>query len=575
MSPAFTSSQLWSRLPLADCSARPPLPPSGCCPLPSPPPPPLAPFPVLSCTGCPRSWMYDDDPEARKISNELFKLLDGDKSGALDPKELRRARTIMLARGDDAQLKEMTTSFSSAADEDGDGKVSKSEWHEFVGSLYAVLGKKQFMSLARYWLSNTGATSARGGASKPTIKKAGVKDARIVAKEKDLDKSKPEKAGLSSAGPLEEEDEDGEGQASNEEELAALKIQSAARGAQARKDVKNVRLEKKRTIEKMDRQTPENHGEPKISNIADAWESLTVKKTGWVTSIQIDELVELFMQLRQTGLDPELATTVPMTNLTPRDNTELEDVSPGEVAHICAVLWQKPALSEDEARKEIAGIKEDCRSPEMLKAQVCHLVESDPPAFKLMRFRRLVELLSALMRVDEVYFSTHIAYQVSKTFEVPKVLSTQILQQCMTEEAAKEWARTVTEGGRKDAEVALLQRPFGLNEFMRFAYKAGFVDSSGQTGIPYADVQQLFTRVHQQVCKLMERRAHALKWRTTTDFTRDETGLVGRHELGILLQELHAIQPMKTRFPSPLHMCVRLLQSAEANPLVNMAVSPQ
>jgi len=513
--------------------------------------------------------MYDDDQEAKKLSNELFKLLDADKSGSLDPKELRRARTIMLARGDD-QVKEMTTGFSTAADEDGDGKVSKNEWHEFTGSLYAVVGKKQFLSLARYWLSNT-------GASKPITKKAASKDLGSLPRVKDSggrggskDLAEQDKAWAALAGAVEEEGEQGDGEGiSTAEQQAAVRIQSAARGAQARKRVSNTKLERKRSTAQVEKQAaPANHGEKKISNIADAWEFLTIKTGMIVSLVQIDELVELFVQLRSTGIDMELAATVPMRNLPARDNAEPEDLSPGEVAHICALLWQKPSLDEDEARTEIAGIKEEFRSPEMLKVQICHLVEKDPPAFKLMRFRRLLQLLSTLMRVDEVYLSTHIAFQVNKTFEVPEALASRVLQQCMTEEAAKEWSRTVTSGGLKDAEATLLGKPFALNEFMRFAYKAGVVDSSGQKGITYADVQQLFVRVHQQVCKLMEKRAEALKWRTTTDFTRDDTGLVGRHELGILLQEMHGTQPFKSSFPSPLHMCVRLLQRAEENPLV-------
>lgn len=478
--------------------------------------------------------MYEDDQEARKASNELFKLLDNDKSGMLDQKELRRARTIMLCRGDTGDdVKDMTSNFGGDADGDGDGKVSKDEWHNFVGSLYAVVGKKQFMSLARYWISNTGGQQpGKTAMAKKKTAAAGLDagDAELVA--------------------------------------AAKKIQSATRGNQARKHVKTMAESKCKSDQSA---APANHGPERITATAELWERLTVDVSGRiVTSIEVHDFIDFFTMMKRSGLDLELASTIPMRAL-PEGDFQPEDLSAGEVAHLCVALMSNPDLDEETARREIEPIREECRAPEAQGQLSVHMLESDAGAFKLRRFKRWCSLLSALMRVDEDYVVTLLLWHRAQQFEIPEKLLVEILKSCMGEEVAREWARTVSEGGLRGIEEFqknLLLRPFGLNEWMRFVYRAQITDQAGQTGIPYGPLQAMFAKVCQQVTKLMEQRAADLKWRTSKEFTKDPGGLVGRHEIGILMQDLWKTPPVRNLFASPLHMAVRLVQRARNNSLV-------
>uniref|UniRef100_A0A6U6VB22 EF-hand domain-containing protein n=1 Tax=Zooxanthella nutricula TaxID=1333877 RepID=A0A6U6VB22_9DINO len=479
--------------------------------------------------------MYDSDGDARKIGNELFKLLDNDKSGMLEQKELRRARTIMLCRADIcSEVKDMTDNMNGQADGDGDGKVSKDEWHNFIGSVYELVGKKQFLSLARYWVSNSGAQS--------TPKK-------LTTKKTDRTISQPD---VGAAGSV------------SAEEAAAKKIQSAHRGNAARKEVKAIAETKKKTSG-----SGQNHGPPKVTTVAELWDHLTVEPGGrLITSLEVIDFIEHFMLMSKTGLDMELANTVSMANLSESDN-QPEDLSPGEVAHLSVMLISNPDLDEALAREAIEPIREECRLPMEAGKSARDFVEQDAGVYKLKRFKRWCELLAALMRIDMEYVTTMMLWHRVQVFEMPELLCVDVLSNCMESEKAKEWARTVSAGGlaAEDAKMGLLTKPFQLNEFMRWVHRAGLMDAAKQTGLPYGDLQVFYSRVCSQVVKSMEQRAVAMKWRGATDFVREPMGLIGRHELGILMQEMWKMPPFVKLFPSPLHMTVRLLQRARANPL--------
>eukprot|EP00429_Kryptoperidinium_foliaceum_P104374 CAMPEP_0176256144 /NCGR_PEP_ID=MMETSP0121_2-20121125/37394_1 /TAXON_ID=160619 /ORGANISM="Kryptoperidinium foliaceum, Strain CCMP 1326" /LENGTH=269 /DNA_ID=CAMNT_0017595971 /DNA_START=1 /DNA_END=810 /DNA_ORIENTATION=+ len=266
--------------------------------------------------------------------------------------------------------------------------------------------------------------------------------------------------------------------------------------------------------------------------------------------------------MKQTGLDMELATKVTMRDYE-RGDTQPEDLSPGEVAHLCVMLLSDPDLPDWQARVELRKIQEVCRA-EVEGQQAHHLVCGEAGAFKLRRCKRWCELLSSLMMVDLDYIITSLIWHRQGQFEVPESLVVELMKLCMNDDAAKEWARTVSEGGLsvEAANRSLLTKSFGLNEWTRIAHRAGIIDASSQKGLPYGALQSLFQRTHREIVKLMEARAAALKWRSGQEFTRDDTGLIGRNELGILLQTFWQTLPFKALYPSPLHMTVRFVAAA-------------
>jgi len=171
------------------------------------------------------------------------------------------------------------------------------------------------------------------------------------------------------------------------------------------------------------------------------------------------------------------------------------------------------------------------------------------------------------------YIVTLLLWHRAGQFEMPEGLAVELLKLTMSEVAAKESARPVGDNVQQgaDGDRFLLQKPFGLNEFMRLVYRAGVVDSSGTRGLTYCALQQLYGRVWSQIAKHMEHRASALKWAACPqEFTRHECGLIGRHELAILLHELWKDAHMQARFSSPLYMSVRFIQRAST-----LKLSPQ
>jgi len=79
----------------------------------------------------------------------LFRRLDADQSGNLSQQELLKTRSLMVV-GDDVGASGLSP-IDCGADGNGDGMVDESEWHEFCGSLYELLGRKNFVASFQRW----------------------------------------------------------------------------------------------------------------------------------------------------------------------------------------------------------------------------------------------------------------------------------------------------------------------------------------------------------------------------------------------------------------------------------------
>eukprot|EP00418_Pyrodinium_bahamense_P017166 CAMPEP_0179117352 /NCGR_PEP_ID=MMETSP0796-20121207/55114_1 /TAXON_ID=73915 /ORGANISM="Pyrodinium bahamense, Strain pbaha01" /LENGTH=347 /DNA_ID=CAMNT_0020815717 /DNA_START=37 /DNA_END=1080 /DNA_ORIENTATION=- len=94
---------------------------------------------------------YEEDAEAQGDGTILFAMMDQDVSGYLDSKELSKARSFLLASFSGTMGSDTVDGLLNCSDDNNDGKVNSAEWHDFLRSIYEVLGRKRFKDGVRSW----------------------------------------------------------------------------------------------------------------------------------------------------------------------------------------------------------------------------------------------------------------------------------------------------------------------------------------------------------------------------------------------------------------------------------------
>jgi hypothetical protein len=586
---------------------------------------------------------YQDDAEAKKLGKSLFNALDTDGTGSLSQVELRRARTIMLCKSDNVDLCQMAAGVGTAADLNNDGKVDDQEWHEFVAAVYSVAGRKTFLALARSWVSNSGNNTSK--MPQPKKKAAGPAKKREDSQALDMwaelqtavgedcecghelpaeavfcpscGEKKPEKkpAPTPKAGskgePLSspagrKAPKDGvkeqpkvkvaktwqagckdEDQAALDRAEAALKIQSIARGRADRKaalakaeEVSPVAARSRASVAGGSRV-----GEPeaeKASTAADVWDLIVISTGSVSTSVEAEDIAEIFRTCRLEGITADLGKTMPMTT-TFVDDQEPEDVSPGEIAHLCALLKKDPELKLADARTALNEVKEHYRE---MAAGPYIMGDGSEFTIGLKRFKNLVYIVSELMRIDQVFILAIMTFLKSGVFEMPDTLVALIREQGSREDIRSTdqknddlakiedpWSRSTF----ASPDRRILQTEYTQDDFMKLAHKSHIIDSgpNGPNGILYADVQLIFRRTHQKMAQLLEARASKIRRRPRDGalaVRAEEPKLYGKAEFAVLMEELLKSGTMRHRFKgSPMNMCLKMMQTAAEHQMVDQA----
>mmetsp|Transcript_39229 Transcript_39229/g.90987 ORF Transcript_39229/g.90987 Transcript_39229/m.90987 type:complete len:520 (-) Transcript_39229:105-1664(-) len=493
--------------------------------------------------------LYAKDREARELSVALFQRLDTDGNGLLSQGELLEARSIMLCQEDAGQ--EAIRNFTSLGtdfDVNHDGSIDREEWHEFVGSLYELMGRRQFLLITRNWVAN--APPAAGAAPVPLASSA-------VSR----------KAGSAGAKP----GADARHRASTADESmsrAATSIQSAARGKHARPQV-NAERQPTRHSTRRAANLGSDSTEQKLTSLEDLWDLLTTLDGVVRTSVDIQEVVRLFELCKVNGgMGPQLAASVPMHF---QDCAEPEDISPGETAHLCLMLLDNPSLTVHEARVALEPIKASCRND--AENGLGHCAVDTDSALNWRRFKQLIAMLGSLMRLDEQYLVSQMQFIHTGRFELPETMAAILMERSRlnrgaagipTVTADDVWASLATgmevtlQGLPNSKEV--LAHKFTLDDFVRFCYNVGIVDASGKAGITYTDMSMLFTRTVSKLPELLK--AHATKaTKTPAALAKGrDTYITGRTEFEILLYELSKEPAMEQLHRSPFSMVLSLLQ---------------
>lgn len=535
----------------------------------------------------------------------MFVKLDADSSGHLCKTELVQARRVMLF--DRYNVSEAVRKIdSSSVDGDNDGMVDEQEWHTFIGSLYELLGRTQFIAVLQGWTqgadgkpqlapSQPSESRSKTNPPRPEPKKTwgapaaskapepkgwGVAS-RPQAKAKGGAGMKPKV--LAEGGAEMQPKVPAEGPALEEE--AAVKIQAQLRGKIARKES----LEKEKAVkEKAIKKTPKEMDEQKVTTVAEVWDMLTTDRNfrGVVLGLEICDILDLYMDCKESGLAMELAQSVPMhfaTKLPP------ENVTTEEVLHLCMKLLNRKEakvegdMSEYEARVELDPIKEELREIGDRRGNTQH-----QEMINLRIWRQLIPILSSLLRIDVDLVTSHWAWTRGGRFELPPALAAHIMASCkrkgqrpdgadldgpeIGDAADGLWASLAIDeddagdGDEDDAEdLSVLRKKFSLNDFMVLAHNGGIVDSKGKAGMTTAALQQFFQKLLQNMPELLKVRPQKPK-RERPKLRGGERGLVGRAEFEVMFEELAKAGPFPKLFKSPLHMAVRLTKAAQEKP---------
>lgn len=263
--------------------------------------------------------------------------------------------------------------------------------------------------------------------------------------------------------------------------------------------------------------------------------------------LYIDDIVDDFMLCKTSGLDKQLAMWV--HHLALRDDVLPEDISSSEFRRLCCLLAEEPL---DEVGVQLARLH-------VARARTQPDTEcvNDKLKENLNRnaFKKLVWLVTQLLRVDEAYVVTHFVWAETGYFEMPDTLFKQLMFYCV-----RELVTCVN-----DAKLT-------LPEFTGFLNMCGIIDETAQTGLPIGVMSVLFCKTARDMPGFRARyrdqrlRYGSFRWQLAGEHRRQGTPaatlfLIGKIEIAILVDRLfHALpRAPDLMFRSPLQLCVLLI----------------
>lgn len=555
---------------------------------------------------------YEDDEEANRLSKDLFSRLDINSNGSLDRRELGRARAVLLGasiQGND-DLVSAVTALLRDSDADQDGTVTLPEWIDFSRSVYEISGRKRFVNVTREWASTLQPASLREWDQDP----GKMTSAKVPPKPKTApmrSREQPSKAapapqashtsdaysafgerlpGLFHDGPeagstgpdqgvQRAKTEPGAGgeKLKNDPQSAATLIQSVQRGKRGREKAasKKAAASSKKASSVMP-----------LTSLVGIWELLTNVHGHLTTTVEVIDIVDLFAACKRTGLNATLAETLPAVSI--QHDKPPEDLSPGEVAHLCArLIEEKGELSEEMARQELDGIKHEMRRTDDTGFYADH-----DSAIGWKQFKQLVHLLSVLMRIDKSYILPHMAWNRGSFFEMSDNFVGHVMEKCSHRRLRRTTGRkrpsTAPADGKQEEHTQLVQsidiseEKFDFNSFRLLCNNCQILQTKGRSGITYEEMGLLFDRVASRVPEFVRQRherrktgspaeakrpktaPHHLDRATVQEESGHELYVIGRTEFSILMEELYKEEHLIREYKSPLMMLIAFVQKAEA-----------
>jgi hypothetical protein len=315
------------------------------------------------------------------------------------------------------------------------------------------------------------------------------------------------------------------------------------------------------------------------------------------TCIDVDELVVLFESCKIAGLDLKLQSVAPLNS----DAFAFpEDLSPGEVGHLCMMLVDAHDLAESDARRRLDAVKDQCRGLSK-KNEVREMLRTDYgrepfDCFLSMNpFCVLLRLISTLMHIDIECIEKAMLWCEHSSFELTDSLVAKFLEHCTRKRLhhthtverplsahaePDEFWKSLTgalsaSGDETSVPIADKKFQFTLNDLSRVAYNCSL-------DLHLEDLTSIYThtlhRLHIEECaRRAKRRSDPLpsveRGRTEHVRPKEDSGgaaglraLVGRWEFERLMEEIWKRDYMRKAYRSPLAMTAALIVKAIESP---------
>eukprot|EP00427_Karlodinium_veneficum_P010127 CAMPEP_0169076162 /NCGR_PEP_ID=MMETSP1015-20121227/8202_1 /TAXON_ID=342587 /ORGANISM="Karlodinium micrum, Strain CCMP2283" /LENGTH=594 /DNA_ID=CAMNT_0009135609 /DNA_START=58 /DNA_END=1842 /DNA_ORIENTATION=+ len=567
------------------------------------------------------------DAEASTISEAFFRKLDADDSGYLSKRELLHARN-MMTMGNDTMLEHGLLSDTIVhllhdIDSDHDNRVSMNEWLDFSRSLFEVLGKKRFTEMVLYWSSTIHKKKApvRRGSRHDTHNGEHTRHrADRQTATPDLHPSSARKGGhsqLAQAGahqlrPSTHHDQlrpsTHHGVHGHTAPLRQSPCQSnttdhipssvlSRTGPHSRHPEKrhtytlrpssqqstqtqsSRRAKSPHSHQCLEQQLEEALQEPPPATAEDIWDILTFRGGQRTARLDVDDILLMFDGCRRVGLDMQLRSITPLdkhSEVTP------EDLSSGEVAHLCMAIVECRDLTEVEARKKLDLVKDECRKMNGMRdvrAMVAATYGREERYMPLVVFSRFIQLLTVLLQIERTTFLNVIVWLELGWLELSDAMAKLVVETCarkhvkhVHEDPDALW-KSLNEVLAKKADTTAKQPDstslrFSLNDWVRMVRNCGLnMRQDVMTHIYAHAIHRIQNEAHVRPKRRVDAHGSASD-HSRTHREEDLRPLQGRWELERLMEELWKHDSMQKQYISPLAMVTALIIKATHDPLL-------
>jgi hypothetical protein len=270
------------------------------------------------------------------------------------------------------------------------------------------------------------------------------------------------------------------------------------------------------------------------------------------------------------------------------------DMTKGRMRHLCFLLVQNADLSLFEARMALEGVEENSSEEDVGVGDEFQAIRAEL-RMSYKTFRKLLEILPGLMRLEEEVIIALLVWERSGRLELPEPI---IVQMMMTlrgkgehnmdvvpcpsseqEDMDRLWSILHDDDGgaeqehkRQELNRQLVYRVLSLQDFLIFCRCGQIIDPTSKTCAKSEELTRVYLRVHKHIAELLE--AHAKKRHRPVPkaSARHEHGLVGRNEMEVLLSEVWAMKPFASKYIGPFDLIAQMLQRQLTESFLDRAI---
>lgn len=295
--------------------------------------------------------------------------------------------------------------------------------------------------------------------------------------------------------------------------------------------------------------------EERNTSIEELWETLL----GLRSNIPTEEVVALF----QDAFEQDLHEVFPEQALQGVKEIKCDLLTTSQVVAMAIQLQTEPNTSTEALYKNALHAAPDYQHS--LEAAFASLSGNDK--FRLETFRKLVNHMAVLMRVEEQTIISHLIWVKLKRFELT--------------DSQYDLVVAVLKAHRPREHQGKGKVVVDGSDFELLCRHGNLVDPLGQDGISVAECYSFFDRTLERIESYVKEREHThpgliheihfCHHRHALRSSGGGAGFVGRTEMAIFLDEFYKCGPHRSSFRSPLMLCKAISgygRSPQDNPLL-------